>query len=118
MPVLVEGATESVLSKDVEPRELRRVGDRIGERMKLRCGGLGEAGARYRRSRTRGAQRGEQRPVSPIRSRTGDQTAQDRDLMSQHQDLNLFRGVAPCEEHQPAEQPDHEQIQEARGNER
>jgi hypothetical protein len=43
------GAAESVLSENVEPRELCRVGDRIGKRMKgLRCGGPGEAGARYR----------------------------------------------------------------------
>ena len=41
-------------------------------------------------------------------------TAQDRNLVPQHQDFRVFRGVAAREERQPAEQPDHEQIDEAK----
>jgi hypothetical protein len=48
----------------------------------------------------------------------GDPTAQDRNLVPQHQDLRLFRGVAAREERQPAEQPDYEQIDEAKEHER
>jgi len=40
-------------------------------------------------------------------------TAQNGDLMSKYQDLHLFGGVGTREERQPAEQPDHQQIQEA-----
>ena len=43
--------------------------------------------------------------------------AQDRNLMPQHQDLRVLRGVAPREESEPAGQPDHEQIQEAKEHE-
>jgi pimeloyl-ACP methyl ester carboxylesterase len=42
-----------------------------------------------------------------------DLTTQDRDLMPQHQDLHLLGGVGTGEERQPAEQPDHEQVQKA-----
>ena len=56
-------------------------------------------------------------PVSPVRLRPGD-AAQDRDFMPQYQDLYVLGGVAPGEEHQPAEQPDHEQIDEAEEHDR
>jgi hypothetical protein len=52
-------------------------------------------------------QRGDHGAVSPVRRWAGDLTAQDRDLMPQHQNLR-----------QPAEQPDHEQIDEAKEHER
>jgi hypothetical protein len=38
-------------------------------------------------------QRSQQRTVGLGRSRTGDLTAQDRDLVPQNQDLNVFRRV-------------------------
>jgi hypothetical protein len=57
-------------------------------------------------------QGGEHGPVGPVRLRAGHLTAQDRDLMPQHQDLHVLRGVAARQQHQPAEQPDHEQIDE------
>jgi hypothetical protein len=47
MPVLVEGAAESVLSEDVEPRDLCR-GDRIGKRMKRGCAAEGGRASRFR----------------------------------------------------------------------
>jgi hypothetical protein len=61
---------------------------------------------------------GEHGPVSPLRFRAGDLAAQDRDLVPQHQDLGVLRGAAAREEHYPAEQLDHEQIDEAEEHER
>jgi hypothetical protein len=58
-------------------------------------------------------QSGRQRPVGPVRLWPGDLTSQDGDLMTQHQDLHVLGGVAPREKRQPAEQPDHQQIQQA-----
>jgi len=52
-----------------------------------------------------------------VRLRAGDLAAQDRDLMTQHQDLDVLRGVAAGEGRQPAERPDHEQIGEAEEHE-
>jgi hypothetical protein len=63
-------------------------------------------------------QRGDHGAVGPVRLRAGDLTAQDRNLVPQHQDLRLFRGVAAREERQPAEQPDYEQVDEAKEHER
>jgi hypothetical protein len=40
-------------------------------------------------------QRGDDGAVGPVRLRAGDLTAQDRDLVPQHQDLRVFRGIAP-----------------------
>jgi hypothetical protein len=58
-------------------------------------------------------ERGDHGAVSPVRLRAGNLAAQDRDLVPQHQDLNILGGVAAGEQRQPAEQPDHEQIGEA-----
>jgi hypothetical protein len=57
--------------------------------------------------------RGQQRPVGPVHSRPGDLTAQHGDLVSQDQDLHLLGCITSRKERQPAEQPDHQQIQEA-----
>ena len=35
------------------------------------------------------------------------------DFVPQHEDLRLLSGVAPRQEHQPAEHPDHEEVDEA-----
>src|SRR5260370_31775719 len=40
----------------------------------------------------------------------GNLTAQDEDLVPKYLDLRVLRSIAPGEEDQPAEQPDHEQI--------
>jgi hypothetical protein len=62
-------------------------------------------------------QSGDHRTVSPVRLGAGDLAAQDRDLMPQDQHLHVFRGVAAREQRQPAEHPDHEQIEEAEEHE-
>jgi hypothetical protein len=64
------------------------------------------------------SQCGDHRTVSPVRSRAGNLTAQDRDLVPEHQDLDVLGGVASREQRQPAEQPDHEQIDQANAHER
>ena len=63
-------------------------------------------------------QGGDYGPVGPVWLRAGGLTAQDRDLVPQHQDLQVLRGIAPREQRQPAEQPEHEQIDEAKEHER
>jgi hypothetical protein len=45
-------------------------------------------------------QGGDHGAVGPVRFRAGDPAAQNRDLMPQHQDLHVFRGVAAREERQ------------------
>ena len=51
--------------------------------------------------------------VSPVWFRAADVPAQDRDLVPEHEDLRVLNGIAPYQEHQPAEHPDHEQVDEA-----
>lgn len=43
----------------------------------------------------------------------GNLAAQDGDLIPEHQDLGVLGGVASGEEREPAEQLDHEQVDEA-----
>jgi hypothetical protein len=52
-------------------------------------------------------QGGQHGTVSPARFRAGDLPAQHCDLMPQHQDLRILRGIISRQEHQPAENPDH-----------
>jgi len=50
--------------------------------------------------------------VGPVQFRAGNLAAQDGYLVPQDQDLRVLGGMAPCEQRQPAEQPDHEQVDE------
>ncbi len=63
-------------------------------------------------------QRGDHGAVGPVRLRARHLTAQHRDLVPQHQDLRVLGSVAPRKERQPAEQPGHEEIDEAKEHER
>ena len=56
--------------------------------------------------------------VGPVRLRAGDLAAQDRDLMPEHQDLRILNGIAPRQERQPAERPNHQQVDKANEHER
>ncbi len=49
---------------------------------------------------------------APVHALTGPER-QDRDLVPQDQDLCLLGGAAACEQRQPAEHPDHVQIEDA-----
>ena len=53
-------------------------------------------------------------PAAPTRYLTPEHP----DLVPQHQDLRVLRYVAPRQDRQPAEQPDHKQIHEAKEHER
>ena len=70
-------------------------------------------------------QRGEYRPVSPVRPRAGDLPPQHRDLVPQHrdlvpedQDLYVLGGVAARQQGKPAERADYEQVDESDEHER
>jgi hypothetical protein len=63
-------------------------------------------------------QGGEYGTVGPVRLRRGDLTAQHSDLMPKHQDLRILGRISPCKQHEPAEHPDHEQIDKADKHER
>lgn len=51
-----------------------------------------------------------QAAVGPVRPRARNLTAQGADLVPKYEDLRVLRSVAPSEEGQQAEQPDHEQV--------
>jgi len=63
-------------------------------------------------------QRGEYRPVSPVRSWPGDLPPQHRDLMAKGQDLHILDSVATSHEGQPAEHADYEQVDQSNEHER
>ena len=44
-------------------------------------------------------QRGQDRPVGPVRLRAGDPTPEHRDLMTEHQDLGVLGRLAAAEQH-------------------
>jgi len=60
----------------------------------------------------------EQGTVSPVRLRAGYLSAQDSDLMAQHEDLRVLSGITARQEHQPAKHPHHEQVDETDEHER
>ena len=62
-------------------------------------------------------QRRQDCPVGPVRPGPGDLTTEHRDLMTEHHDLRLFGRLAATEQHQPAEYPDHDQVEQAKGHE-
>jgi hypothetical protein len=68
-----------------------------------------------------GQQRGqgsEHGTVSPVRPRARNLPPQDRDLMPQDQDLRVLGDITARQQRQPAEQPDHEQVDKANEHER
>jgi hypothetical protein len=56
-------------------------------------------------------------PVGPVHLRAGDLTPQHRHLMTDHHDLRVLRRLATRQQHQPSEDPDHDQIQETKRHE-
>jgi hypothetical protein len=59
------------------------------------------------------ARRGAGPKPTAARIRARDLTTHDCNLMSQHEDLCILRGVIPRQEHPPAEHPDHEPVDES-----
>ena len=57
-------------------------------------------------------QRRKDRPVSPVRPGPGSLTPKHRDLMTEHHDLRIFGRLAAAQQHQPAKDSDHDQVEQ------
>ncbi len=62
-------------------------------------------------------QRRQDRPVGPVRRGPGDLTPEHRDLMTEHHDLRMLGRLAAAEQHQPAKDPDHDQVEQSKRHE-
>jgi hypothetical protein len=62
-------------------------------------------------------QGGEHGTISPVGPRVRYLTPQHRDLMPEDQDLHVLDGVASHQQSQPAEHPDHEEIDQTNEHE-
>ena len=73
---------------------------------------------------SRWAQHGRQLPgqrrqdgaVGPVRLGPGDLAAEHRDFVPENHDLRLLVRLAAAEQRQPAEDPDHDQVEQANGH--
>ena len=63
-------------------------------------------------------QGGEHGTVSPVRPRAHDLPPHDRDLMPEDEDLRVLGGVTARQQREPAEHPDHEQVDKTDQHER
>jgi hypothetical protein len=85
-----------------------------------RVRGPGERQAAVRGCPGQATQSGRQQPgqgrqdraVGPIRPGTGHLAAEHHHLMTEHHDLRVLGRLAPAQQDQPAEHPDHEQVQQ------
>ena len=66
------------------------------------------------RCRQHPGQSSQDRPVGPVRLRAGDLSPQHRHLMTEHYKLRVLGRLATRQQHQPAEDPDRDQIQETK----
>jgi hypothetical protein len=57
-------------------------------------------------------QRGQDRPVGPVQARSWIPAAQHRDLMTQHEQFGVLARTRPRQQHQPADDPNEDQIQQ------
>ena len=79
---------------------------------------------RARRDEPAGAQHGRQqpgqrcqdRPVGPVRLGPGDLAPEQRDLMTEDHDLRILGRLAAAQQHQLAEDPDDDQVEQAKGH--
>jgi hypothetical protein len=62
-------------------------------------------------------QRRQDRAVGPVRPGPGDLTAEYRDLMTEHHDLGVLGCLAAAQQHEPAQDPDHDQVQQPNAHE-
>jgi hypothetical protein len=58
-------------------------------------------------------QRGEHCSVCPVQVRARVGSAKYRDFVAQDEQLHVFRGRSTAEQHQPAEEPVEDQVEEA-----
>jgi hypothetical protein len=54
--------------------------------------------------------------VGPVGLGPGDLTPEHRDLMTEHHDLGILGCLAAAEQRQPAEDPDRDQVEQAKGH--
>ena len=54
--------------------------------------------------------------IGPVRRGPGDLTAKHRDLMTQDHDLRVFGRLAATQQRQPSEDPDRDQVEQAKGH--
>jgi hypothetical protein len=62
-------------------------------------------------------QRRQDRPIGPVRLRPGDLTPQHRHLVPERHDLRILGCLPAAEQHEPAEHPDHDQVEQADSHE-
>jgi hypothetical protein len=67
-------------------------------------------GAQDRREQP--GQRGQHRPVGPVRLRPADLTPEHGDLMAEYHDFRVLGRLAAAQQEQPAKDPDHDQVQQ------
>ncbi len=80
---------------------------------------------RARRDEPAGAQHGWQQPgqcrqdgaVGPVRLGPGDLTAEHRDFVTENYDLGVLGSLAAAQQHQPAKDPDHDQVEQTKEHE-
>jgi hypothetical protein len=63
-------------------------------------------------------QGGKHGTIRPVRPRASDLATQHRNLMPEHQDLSVLRGITARQQHKPAEHPDYEQVHKTEQHER
>jgi hypothetical protein len=62
----------------------------------------------------RPSQRRQDGAVRPVRLGPGDLAPRHRYLLTEHHDFRVLGGLAAAEQHQPAEDPDHDQVEQSR----
>jgi hypothetical protein len=58
------------------------------------------------------SQSGQDRPVGPVQARSWIRPPQHRDLVTQHEQFGVLGRTRPCQQHQPADDPNQVQIQQ------
>jgi Resolvase, N terminal domain len=61
-------------------------------------------------------QRRQDRSVGPVQLRPRDLTPQHRDFVAEDHDLRILGTLAAAQQHQPAKDPDHDQVEQAKGH--
>jgi hypothetical protein len=61
-------------------------------------------------------QRRQDRPVSPVLLGPNDLTPENGYFVTEHHNLRILGRLAAAQQHQPAEDPDHDQVEQAKGH--
>ena len=102
-------------ARSAEPVRVRPfAGDQPAVPGQQRAGRDEPMGAQH--SRQLPGQRREDGAVGPVRLGPGDLTAEHRDFVPENHDLRVLVRLAAAEQRQPAEDPDHDQVEQAKGH--